>query len=394
MKQLWILTVATLLAACQAKAVSTSDTEAEGDTLYTWNLQENIKDTPIKVTAGGQSPDIVTLLAAFNRAYPTGDLSYLLNLARDPKFTRSEENEYGGYDVIDRKNGYAGTDITSGADGSYMDAALWRRNDGHRLLILHFGQPTDPEIDFVLCYDYDPSTQQLSLDHKETEALQPLWKTNKQFFTLPQQGKDILVREWSRTWWHDLNNTYTWNGQYHEFAYTDHDCFTLFLEEGEIKSDWGLMWENFEDPTVAEFALADLDGDDNPELLLCEATEAENHTFQALFTNVDGNVEQIGISDRSHELDLLKGGCRTYGNADVGLGLRVMDHAVEHVFIKNSRAVRKLMCYILVNDAHDNYDYEYSENGVEMSEKAYDAVIDSVREWTEPIEWHKVKSPE
>ena len=78
----------------------------------------------------------------------------------------------------------------------------------------------------------------------------------------------------------------------------------------------------------------------------------------------------------------------------MGLGLRVMDHAVEHVFIKNSRAVRKLMCYILVNDAHDNYDYEYSENGVEMSEKAYDAVIDSVREWTEPIEWHKVKSPE
>ncbi len=161
MKHLCIIAAAILLACCQAKASSETMNMTEGDTLYTWNLQEHIKDQPISVPRGGDTPDIVTLLTAFNHAYPTGDLSYLLGLANDPKFTRSEENEYGGYDVIDRKNGYAGTDITSGADGSYMDAALWRRNDGHRLLILHFGQPTDPEIDFVLCYDYDPKTQQL-----------------------------------------------------------------------------------------------------------------------------------------------------------------------------------------------------------------------------------------
>ena len=156
MKHLCIIAAAILLACCQAKAGSETMNMTEGDTLYTWNLQEHIKDQPISVPRGGDTPDIVTLLTAFNHAYPTGDLSYLLGLANDPKFTRSEENEYGGYDVIDRKNGYAGTDITSGADGSYMDAALWRRNDGHRLLILHFGQPTDPEIDYVICYDYDP----------------------------------------------------------------------------------------------------------------------------------------------------------------------------------------------------------------------------------------------
>ena len=391
MKHLCIIAAAILLACCQAKAGSETMNMTEGDTLYTWNLQEHIKDQPISVPRGGDTPDIVTLLTAFNHAYPTGDLSYLLGLANDPKFTRSEENEYGGYDVIDRKNGYAGTDITSGADGSYMDAALWRRNDGHRLLILHFGQPTDPEIDFVLCYDYDPKTQQLSLDKKEAEALQPLWPSNKQFFSLPQQGKDIHVREWSGKWWQDLQNTYTWDGQYHHFGYTDHECLEGFLNDGELKTDWGLMWENYENPTLAEFALVDLDSDDNPELLLCEATEAEQHLFQALFTNVDGRIEQIGISDRSHEMTLLVGGCRTSGNADVGLGLRVMDHAVEHVFLENSRAALNLMCYILVNDAHDGYNYEYSRNRIEISEATYDHILESVREWTEPIVWRKVK---
>ncbi len=391
MKHLCIIAAAILLACCQAKAGSETMNMTEGDTLYTWNLQEHIKDQPISVPRGGDTPDIVTLLTAFNHAYPTGDLSYLLGLAKDPKFTRSEENEYGGYDVIDRKNGYAGTDITSGADGSYMDAALWRRNDGHRLLILHFGQPTDPEIDFVLCYDYDPKTQQLSLDKKEAEALQPVWKTHKQFFTLPQQGKDIEVREYSPTWWSELNNTYTWNGQYHEFAYTESDIFEELMQCDNLKSNWGLMWENIEDPKVAEYALVDLDDDDNPEIILCEATDIESHTFQNLYTYIEGEAEDLGCTDRSHEFRLMQNGCILMGNADVGMGLAMGSHAAEYTVIKNSRFQHHTISVMRPNEGKTDYDEEMTDGEKVITEKEFESLNAPLTERNYDLVWRKIK---
>lgn len=391
MRNLWIMVAAILFACCQAKAGGETENLTEGDTLYTSNLQENIKDVAISVPRGGDAPDIVTLLTAFNHAYPTGDLSYVLDLAKDPKFTRSEENEYGGYDVVDRKNGYVGTDITSGADGSYMDAALWKRNDGHRLLILHFGQPTDPEIDYVICYDYDPAKQQMTLDKAEAEALKPLWPANKQFFSLPQKGKDIQVREWSRTWWRDLNNTYTWNGQYHEFAYTESEVFEELMECDNLKSNWGLMWENFEDPKVAEYALVDLDDDENPEIILCEATDVEDHTFQNLYTYLDGEAEDLGCTDRSHEFHLKKNGCILMGNADVGMGLDIGSHAAEYTVIKNSRFQHHTISVMRPNEGHTDYDEDMTDGEKPISEKEFERLNAPLEERNYDLVWRKVK---
>ena len=391
MKYLWMMAAVVLFACCQAKAGGETENLTEGDTLYTWNLQENIKDKPINVPNGGNTPDIVVLLTAFNAAYPTYDVSYLINLAKDPKFTRSEENEYGGYDVIDRKNGYVGTDITSGADGSYMDAAVWRRNDGHRLLILHFGQPTDPEIDYVICYDYDPAKQQMTLDKTEAEALKPLWPTNKQFFHLPQQGKDIEVREWSRTWWWDLNVTYTWNGQQHEYGYTDRECFDEFMKCDNLKSNWVLMWENFENPQLAEFALVDLDDDDNPELILCEATDIENHTFQNLYTFVDGDIEDLGSTDRSHEFKLMKNGCILMGNADVGMGLAIGSHAAEFTVIKNSRFQHHTISVMRPDKGQTDYDEEMTDGENDITEEEFERLNSPLDERNYELVWRKIK---
>lgn len=398
MKHLWILAASILLAACQAKADSHSETAsanpsetyAEGDTLYFIEMAKVWKPTAIDVPGGGNSPDIVVLLSAFNRAWPTQIVSGLLNQAKDPKFTRSVDEEYGAVDLVDRPNGYAGANMETMADMDYMEACIWKRRNGHRLLAVCFGQPVDPDIEHIYFYDYNPQTQQLTPDEEEMQTFAPLWAGDHQWYTLPRQGKDVRVRERIAEWSQEIESLYTWDGQRHVFACSDPETFDYIEVNAEVKSNWILMWENFENPTLAEYALLDLDGDDNPELLLCEATEAEQHTFQALFTVKSGKAQQLAVSDRSHELTLLKNGCRLYGNADVGLGLRVMDHAVEHNFIRDSEPRRNIMCYIIVNDAQDGYDYEYSDNGIEMSEKDYDRVIEQVKEWNQPVSWRKL----
>ena len=63
--------------------------------------------------------------------------------------------------TVDAKNGYVEVS-DAGTDGEYMSACVWNRNNGHKLFAVNMGKPTDPFIEFVCFYDYDPQKKLLS----------------------------------------------------------------------------------------------------------------------------------------------------------------------------------------------------------------------------------------
>ena len=88
--------------------------------------------TTIPVKNGGQAPDVVKLLRAFNEAMPTWVVGEVLEQADHPaKGTRQsgtasiwdgeEEDDYRI--LIDRRNGYV--DLESQTDVNQMSACVW-----------------------------------------------------------------------------------------------------------------------------------------------------------------------------------------------------------------------------------------------------------------------------
>ena len=159
----------------------------------------------------------------------------------------------------------------------------------------------------------------------------------------------------------------------------------------DLKSSWGLMWENFEDPKVAEYALVDLDDDNNPEIIICEATDIEDHTFQNLYTYVDGNPEDLGCTDRSHEFRLMKNGCMLMGNADVGMGLAIGSHAVEYTVIKNSRFQHHTIAVMYPNKGQTDYEEEMTDGENDITEEQFEQLNAPLEERDYTLVWHKVK---
>ena len=122
--------------------------------------------------------------------------------------------------TVDAKNGFAEVS-DGGTDGEYMEACFWNRSNGHKLLAVRLGKPTDPFIDFVCFYDYDPAKKCLT---PEPEILKGYrWsdrKPYKQIFCkLPRVGKNVIVEEWGDEG--PVHHTFTWDGMKPVYAKTE-----------------------------------------------------------------------------------------------------------------------------------------------------------------------------
>jgi len=166
---------------------------------------------PIKVKGGGKTPDIVTLTKAFNQVWNVGVVRGVLQQAANPKFTHAEDPEYGSETIVDRKNGYLCED-SGGTDSDYMEACVWRRNNGHRLFAICMGGPTDPEIEVVCFYDYDPATETMTPEASPADTFKPTQEFYN--YSLPHKGKDFIITEYLLSEEDtSLQHVYTWDGQ-------------------------------------------------------------------------------------------------------------------------------------------------------------------------------------
>ena len=213
-----LYTMAVWLACLQAKAQMVPLKQYahvyEMDTYKGMDMEEvgrGWASRPIKVSNGGNTPNIVTLMKAFNEVWNVNVVEGVLNCAKDPNFTKAVDKEYDSTTIVDRKNGYL-CDDSGATDSDYMEACVWRRNNGHRLFAIRMGGPTDPEIEVVCFYDYDPATETMTPEASPADTFKP---THEYYsYNLPHKGKDFIITEYlleeEDT---SLQHVYTWDGQ-------------------------------------------------------------------------------------------------------------------------------------------------------------------------------------
>ena len=176
----------------------------------------------IQVPKGGNDPGIVQLLKAFQDTWHAYTISPVLEKAKNPNFTFEADEEYGGGITVDRKNGYVNLD-SGASDGGYMEACVWRRDNGHRLFAIVLGQPVDPEIEFVCFYDYDPKTFTLYPEAGPEQEFHPLSQDNHIGYNLPQKGKDFIISEYDINLQSNINHVFAWDGNKHHFSHISID---------------------------------------------------------------------------------------------------------------------------------------------------------------------------
>ncbi|MBE6258058.1 MAG: hypothetical protein E7103_08885 [Prevotella sp.] len=120
--------------------------------------------------------------------------------------------------IVDSKNGYAKVS-DAGTDGEYMSACYWNRTNGHKLLAICMGDPTDPFIEFVCFYDYDPQKKALIPEPDILGGFRPWTVEEPYFVSLPKQGKDLLIDMYNEEG--HLRHTFTWNGMKPVFSKTE-----------------------------------------------------------------------------------------------------------------------------------------------------------------------------
>jgi len=134
------------------------------------------------------------MMECFNRTWPTWTGEAICHTMEKGLAKEVLDEETALTVIIDTKNGYAEID-DGGTDGAYMSACYWNRSNGHKLFAVRLGKPTDPFIDFVCFYDFDPAKKTLTPEHEILKGYR--WGDREPytqiFCKLPKTGKNVVV---------------------------------------------------------------------------------------------------------------------------------------------------------------------------------------------------------
>lgn len=190
-------------------ACCTLSVSAQGGSTSLEDIDAGWATKPISNVANG---NFATMLERFYQTWPT----WMVRAVRDTmkkgltKQVLDKDTELTV--TVDQKNGFVSVG-DGGTDGEYISACYWNRSNGHKLLAVLLGSPTDPCIEVLCTYDYDPAKKMLT---PEPEILKGYrWHDRKAysqiFCNLPRKGKEITVDDWSGD---DgpVRHTFKWDG--------------------------------------------------------------------------------------------------------------------------------------------------------------------------------------
>ena len=279
----------------------------------------------IKVAGGGEKPDVVQLLRAFDKVWPVYVNQGVLNLSKDPKFTYMKDEEYDSEMIVDRKNGYV-CDDAGGTDSGSMQACVWRRTNGHRLFAVEMSQPVDPEIGVICFYDYDPKTQVMTPEKDMLSEFRPLKDREKYHgYLLPRKGTDIEITEYTGDCEDLFHHVFKWDGMNFHFSH-------VTIGKLEIGKRWFSPKEMQYMGDLQYISITDVDGDGESEILLADGTDDD-----AGFLVVSwwaGKQEIAGLHDpvSDHEVTFYKGVVKTEAKSNDYTSYAVMNEgAVEQM---------------------------------------------------------------
>ena len=161
------------------------------------------------------------MLERFDQTWPTWMVGAVRNTMEKGLEKEVLDKETCLTVTIDTKNGYVNVG-DGGTDGEYMSACYWNRSNGHKLLAVLVGKPTDPCIEVLCTYDYDPQKKMLTPEPDILKGYR--WGDKgeyKQIFcNLPKKGKNITVDDWSGD---DgpVRHTFTWDGMKPVYSKTE-----------------------------------------------------------------------------------------------------------------------------------------------------------------------------
>ncbi len=157
------------------------------------------------------------MLDSFNSTWPTWMVGAACHTMEKGLSKEVLDKETELIVTVDAKNGYVEVN-DAGTDGEYMSACYWNRSNGHKLLAIRLGKPTDPCLEIVCFYDYDPAKKTLTPEPDILKGYR--WGDKKEFTQvfcrLPKVGKDVIVEEWGND--APMKHTFTWNGMKPVFA--------------------------------------------------------------------------------------------------------------------------------------------------------------------------------
>lgn len=214
------------------------------------------KNVPIKNVVNGS---LGIMLERFDQTWPTlvvGDVREVMEQGLESKLL-DEETDYRI--INDAKNGYVGSS-DAGTDSEYMSACVWNRSNGHRLLAVHLGKPTDPEIDFVCFYDYNPQTKTLTPEPTILSDFKRKSASSQISHKLPRQGKSVIIQEFEPPFVY--TNEFKWDGMKPVFLKTTAEDWDSYFNNNGIPVKF-----SGKKPTISDFVNAFIAMDDSNEAL-------------------------------------------------------------------------------------------------------------------------------
>ena len=204
MKKLMISTVLCLCAL--------GNVQAQEMSFETTPLQEIAEGWKTKTIDNVLNGSLGIMLERFDQTWPTWMVGAVRKTMEKGLDKEVLDKETDLTVTVDTKNGYVNVG-DGGTDGEYMSACYWKRSNGHRLLAVLVGKPTDPCIEVLCTYDYDPQKKTLTPEPDILKGYR--WGDkgayNQIFCHLPKIGKNVLVDDWSGD---DgpVQHIFTWDG--------------------------------------------------------------------------------------------------------------------------------------------------------------------------------------
>lgn len=344
---------------------------------------------------GVKGNDIISIFEAFNKKWETGAGEEILLKHRNPaKFNALNTPNNGPVIevVIDQPNGYVSAD-NGGGDGDYIEACIWKRTNGHRLFAVHYGAPTDPELDLICFYDYNPTTKTLTPEKTTVNSFKPFFNKeadgyNFYNYSLPRKGKDLIVEETYYNWHNpdnimiepSLHHIYTFDGmnlRYSASKIEYYDELMKAFSENAIMTD--------EDAEMTRFALIDVDNDDSPEIWISDA-KGEN---SSVYCVSGGKAKLIGEQNYKYSITFFKDVVLTAGGCGTGC------YYTSYTYLRDSDVEYMLNCiatYPVQEDGEIGEEFEYNKNGEELTREEGEQYV---KDFGKPIElkpvWHPLK---
>lgn len=194
---------------------------AQEKELKTIPLEDIEKQWETKTIDNVINGSIGIMLESFDMTWPTWMVGAVRETMEKGLDKEVLDPETGLTVTVDAKNDFVELK-DFGTDAAYMSAHVWDRKNGHRLLAIRLGKPTDPCLEFVCFYDYDAQQNALT---PEPDILKGYRWSDRDTFTqiyyqLPRTGNELTADEWSEE---DgpLRHTFTWDGMKPVYSKTE-----------------------------------------------------------------------------------------------------------------------------------------------------------------------------